>query len=252
MTYVRLAALSLWLLLAFTGAIPAQEPDKPITQLAAQWCRRAPTIDGKLAEGEWAGATKAETRLVLYGLPNVQPTKVLPTTVYVANDGASLYLALVIKGEDYDAIWEANNVRVDAVAVRFDSDNDGRDSLGDDQKVVIAANSIYLDQYRVKLDPPDDFADDPQRDGRGALKHSTEAREGDYTAELSIPLDTNTAEDFAAEPGGEVSFQILYVNAFGTQAGPAIGLVAASGTIQDALAGTLPNPWAKLKLAQQP
>jgi len=253
MTRLCFAALVLGLLLALTASSLVAQNDKPITTLAPQWSQKAPTIDGKLAEGEWAQATKVETRLSLYTIPNLQLSKELPTTVYATNDAENLYLAIVIKGEDYDATWQEGNVRMDLLALRFDADNDGKDSLGDDQKVLAALNSTYLDQYRVKMQAPNDFADDPQQDGKGAITHSTQAGKGDYVAELAIPLNTHTAEDLAATPGDELYFQLLYAHAFGSTTGDlAVGLIAGGGTLQDIMAGLVPSACAKLKLATQP
>ncbi|MCX7590083.1 MAG: alpha/beta hydrolase fold domain-containing protein [Kiritimatiellae bacterium] len=77
---------------------------------------------------------------------------------------------------------------------------------GDDRK-ILSPGLHYRDKY---VSSPGKDEDDPQQDGRGAVKYD----QGVYTFEWAIPLDSKDANDLRAKPGDTVRFNIAYFDRF--------------------------------------
>ena len=86
------------------------------------WAYTVPSIDGTLSLGEWEDACKVEFTLS-YG------DESHACTLYVKNDASNLYLAAIIRTEDYSD--------GDQCGFFFDNDNDGVMETGDDAIKVV-------------------------------------------------------------------------------------------------------------------
>lgn len=85
------------------------------------------TIDGIISPGEWDNAAIVNFDLVTFG-------QVHPSTLLVMNDDTFLFLAVVIRNEDFK---ESVGVQGDILRIFFDNDHDGgiafsESELGDD------------------------------------------------------------------------------------------------------------------------
>jgi hypothetical protein len=175
------------------------------------WCTTAvPTIDGFISPGEWNDAASVNITLEYMDLwPN---TTMHEATLYVKNDASYLYLAAVVKGDDYDLQY------LDYGVWWFDNDYDGVIEFGDDG-LVISSDGLTMDVYRQNpigrqwaIDTYDGGTDDLV----GAVNHTNTSGIGDYTFEYRHPLDTaDDAHDFSLEPGGTVGFQFEYFDSNG-------------------------------------
>ncbi len=205
------------------GACAAELPKTVI----ADACRKAPTIDGVIAENEWQ-----EARLIEFDMPvlqvNPQSLSKRECQLRVMNSASGLYVALCVPDETINQ--SLNPFDVDFALLAFSR---GKELVaGDDRKVV--GPGIYVDKH---FDVPGKDADDKQQHGTGAMVHA----KGVSTIEWAMPLDSGDDEDIRAKPGDELRFNLAYFDAFraelkGTQIGAAYegGLDRAAnwGTLQ--------------------
>jgi hypothetical protein len=204
-----------WLMFAVVGALP----DAGITRAAelpktvsADACRKAPTIDGVIADNEWHDA-----RLIEFDMPmlqvNPQSLSKRACQLRVMNSANGLYVALCIPDETLNK--SLNPFDIDFALLAFSR---GKELVaGDDRKVV--GPGIYVDKH---FDVPGKDADDKQQHGKGAMAYA----KGVSTIEWAMPLDSGDDEDVRAKPGGELRFNLAYFDAFraelkGTQIGAA-------------------------------
>jgi hypothetical protein len=154
-----------------------------------------PVIDGTKSPGEWDAATSVA---VFTG-----------GTFYHSNDGTTLYFALEVA----DAAPQA----ADGFRIRFDDTLDGVATVGDNE-------------VRLRMDTYDDLfrsvfgwgVFDTHEDGTGAAGSSA----GVNFFEVSFPLNSGDANDFALAAGDPVGFCLQYLNnglAVDTAAYPRVG-----------------------------
>jgi len=106
-----------------------------------------PKIDGAISSGytfdgipryaEWADAVKVDFPLDLAREDEIRETH--NATLYVKNDNTNLYLAVVVRDEDFD--------KNDVLHVSFDNANNKEVSQGDDLLVQFGASNIYGDLH---------------------------------------------------------------------------------------------------------
>lgn len=187
----------------------AAELPKTVTAAA---CRRAPTIDGVIGDGEWQEAKTIEFDMPMMQL-NPQALSKRTGHLRVMNSANGLYVALRMPDETLNK--SLNPFDIDFAMLAFSR---GKElATGDDRKVV--GPGIYVDKH---VTTPGKDADDKQQHGKGAMVHAN----GIYTIEWAMPLDSGDDEDFRARPGDELRFNIAYFDAFqpelkGTQIGAA-------------------------------
>lgn len=134
----------LWGLSLFGALAPAAPLDAQIVELGPPPAH-PPTIDGRLDEGEWAGATKLE------GLVQVEPGENTPasrrTEIFLAADGRALYVA--IHAYDEPGLVRATLAPRDAI----DADDHvdlHLDTFGDGRRAyLIAFNPLGIQQDGV-------------------------------------------------------------------------------------------------------
>jgi hypothetical protein len=173
-------------------------------------CTTVPTIDGFISPGEWNDAASENITLAYIDVwPN---TTMHEATLYVKNDATYLYLAAVVKGDDYDLQY------LDYGVWWFDNDHDGVIEFGDDG-LVISSDGLTMDVYRQNpigrqwaIDTYDGGTDDLI----GAVNHTNTSGIGDYTFEYRHPLNTeDDAHDFSLKPGDTVGFKFQYFDSNG-------------------------------------
>jgi len=138
-------------------------------------------IDGVKSSNEWDAATSVA---------------VFPGgTLYYTNDETTLYLALEVA----DAVSQA----ADGFRIRFDDTRDGLATTGDNE--VRLRMDTYDDMHRT---PFGWGVFDTQEDGTGAAGASA----GVNFFEVTFPLNSGDANDFALSAGDQVGYCVQYLN----------------------------------------
>lgn len=169
-----------------------------------------PTINGVIGAEEWDDADSVTFTLSYSGESH-------ECTLYVKNDALNLYLAVVVIGDDYcesppyyDSLW-----------FTFDNDHDGciflDSEVGDDKLYMRAdgvAGDMYWDGGNLEIWSSDtSLIDGGTNDIVGAASHTDTSGVGDYTFELSHPLDTaDDAHDFSLSAGDTVGFKLTFAD----------------------------------------
>jgi uncharacterized repeat protein (TIGR01451 family) len=188
------AVVTVMTVILTAGSGEAQDPPPLGSYMAV-----APDPDGTLNSAEWAAAASVDF--------NIGPDD-RAATLYVGNDAANLYLAVVVQDP-------SNSGDADTLVVAFDNDAGGGTgrALGDDglQQTGDPAGRWFDDTFWQVLPPPDysfvavDTLDGGTEDGEGAAGYAG----GEWTFELSHPLCSgDTAHDFCLSPGEIVGFAL--------------------------------------------
>lgn len=160
-----------------------------------------PSIDGVVSPqivtgkpGEWDDAAMIDFTLEYRGESH-------DATLYVKNDHTNLYLAIIIRNEDYNDF--------DAVRFQFDSDHDGVRELGDNI-LYIRGDSHFVDSYIYN--PSAGWARDDTLDG-GTNDYIAAVgfKDGTYTFEIAYPLNTvDDTHDFSLSIGDTVGVNMIF------------------------------------------
>lgn len=169
------------------------------------WASVIPIIDGVISPAEWDDADSVSFLLEYSDL--LPETVAHEATVYVKNDETYLYLAVVVKGDDFNPNDFGN--------WRFDNDNNGVIEVGDDG-LSIRSDGLSTDRYRTEAIEgwwSSDVYDGGTNDIVGEVSHTNPSGVGDYTFEYRHPLDTaDNGHDFSLKPGETVGFQLRYAD----------------------------------------
>ena len=182
------------------------------------------TIDGVLSTGEWMGASQVTFELTTLG-------QVHPTTVLVMNDETDLFVAVVIRNEDYKP--SEFGIQGDILTILFDNDHDGGIGLadaehGDDfvQAQIGFAPGPFSPSARdgfhcfppVCTFPTVVLSDASFVGGESnveiAISHSnpTPGEIGDYVYEIRKELNSGDGYDFSLDVGSTVGFLVHFVD----------------------------------------
>lgn len=170
------------------------------------WAVVTPTIDGTISPGEWVDADVADFTLAYC-------TESHDVTLYVKNDDTYLYLAAVVRDEEYSNLAEMYH---DFANFYFDNDNDGVTDTGEDGLAIRFDNTIFRDTYNpigVNGWSYSDDTDGGTNDIVGATTHTNPVPDGvgDYTFEYRHPLDSaDDTHDFSLSPGDTVGFRFSF------------------------------------------
>lgn len=162
--------------------------------------RGTAAIDGVFSPGEWENAGKVDLPL---NRPVEEGPGPAPATLYVMNDGTTLYLALKVA---------RTALSRGSVSFSFDNKNPGVGGPGDDVILLNPEFGPFWDEVRT----PDSLGVlDTDRggtnDGSGAASN-----DGAYSYyEMSHPLNSGDPNDFSLGAGGSVGF-VLFVRLCGT------------------------------------
>jgi len=170
-----------------------------------------PTIDGTISAGEWDDAA---TVSFIIGVPSGTPTQFLDSTLFVKNDDTNLYLAWVIKNEDFDPV---SVVGFDLARFHFDNDHDGLREIGDDA-INCAGITVCQDEFRQNAlnQEAGDACCGGTNDISFAASHTNPITDaiGDYVFEVSHPLNTNDdSHDFSLLAGDTVGLGLEFFDA---------------------------------------
>jgi hypothetical protein len=170
------------------------------------WAVTTPTIDGVISAGEWIDADTADFTLTYCSESH-------DVTLYVKNDDTYLYLAAVVRDEEYSDLAEMYH---DFANFYFDNDNDGVTDVGEDGLAIRFDNTIFRDTYNptgVNGWSYSDTSDGGTNDIDGAVTHTNPVPDGigDYTFEYKHPLDSSDdAHDFSLSAGDTVGFRFSF------------------------------------------
>ena len=170
------------------------------------WSITTPTIDGTLSPGEWADAA-----VVNFTLNYCSESH--DVTLYVKNDGTYLYLAAVVRNEEYSNLAEMYH---DFANFYFDNNNNGVIDVGEDGLAIRFDNTVFKDTYNPNGVNGWSYSDDGSggtNDIVGAVTHTNPVPDGigDYTFEYRHPLNSaDDAHDFSLNPGDTVGFRFSF------------------------------------------
>ncbi|MFQ6126073.1 MAG: hypothetical protein ACE5R6_15915 [Candidatus Heimdallarchaeota archaeon] len=137
---------------------------KPITfeTTPSAFATVTPQIDGAISSGytyggtevpgEWDDAVKID-----FLLNYTDGSESHNATLYIKNDYINLYMALVVRGEEYS--------KNDLAHFNFDNDNDGMLENGDDQLALFGTSNTFRDLYQTATDSGSTW--DSKQDGVG-------------------------------------------------------------------------------------
>ncbi|MDQ1280613.1 MAG: hypothetical protein QG670_1876 [Thermoproteota archaeon] len=196
---------------AFISPVRAHSGDS-----LSAWASIVPTIDGTISSGEW---TDAVTESII--LTTWEGSETHHCTLYVKNDVTNLYLAIIVRDDDYSGpqLWG------DSALFWFDNDHDGLTAnsgeVGDDAwQLGVIENFIPLDLF-LYIFPEGGISWQQDEFGGGtndlsaAYSHSNPilGQIGDYVFEFADPLDTSDdGHDFSISLGDTVGFIFYYVD----------------------------------------
>jgi len=170
------------------------------------WTVTTPTIDGVISAGEWIDADIADFTLTYCDESH-------DVTLHVKNDDSYLYLAAIVRDEEYSNLSEMYH---DFANFYFDNNNDGITDIGEDGLAIRFDNSIFRDTYNptgVNGWSYSDTSDGGTNDIDGAVTHTNPVPDGvgDYTFEYRHPLDTaDDAHDFSLSTGDTIGFRFSF------------------------------------------
>lgn len=127
---------------------PAYTIPPDLVQGYSAFSTRTPRIDGAITsgfdyqgqpvQGEWDDAVKIDFQLNLPQI-SIRQTESHNATLYIKNDYINLYMALVVRDEDYNA--------GDWVEFNFDKVNNNKKDPGDDQLFLDGPNNEFKDMH---------------------------------------------------------------------------------------------------------
>ncbi len=170
------------------------------------WAVTTPTIDGVISAGEWIDADTADFTLAYCNESH-------NVTLYVKNNDTYLYLAVMVRDEEYSNLSEMYH---DFANFYFDNDNDGVTDTGEDGLAIRFDNTIFRDTYNpigVNGWSYSDTSDGGTNDIDGAVTHTNPVPDGvgDYTFEYRHPLNTSDdTHDFSLSAGDTVGFRFSF------------------------------------------
>jgi hypothetical protein len=153
-------------------------------------------VDGALAQGEWDAAAKWNFNA------NIPPSGTTPATLYLMNDGSTLYLALRVARPSLGS---------SSVAFDFDNDHDGVLFEDGDDALLLNPSIGFLDEFWTRQPPcpPNTVCGLYDAEGGGTNNGQGVATNNGSVSiyELSHPLDTtDDAHDFSLRLGKRVGF----------------------------------------------
>ncbi len=174
--------------------------------ILSSWSVTTPTIDGVISPGEWIDADTSDFTLTYCGESH-------DVTLHVKNDDTYLYLAVVVRNEEYSNLAEMYH---DFANFYFDNDNDAVTDTGEDGLAIRFDNTIFRDTYNptgVNGWSYSDTSDGGTNDIEGAVTHTNPVPDGvgDYTFEYKHPLNSaDNAHDFSLSSGDTVGFRFSF------------------------------------------
>jgi hypothetical protein len=182
------------------GLLFVQQPELPRTIPSAS-CAAAPAIDGTIGDAEWKDAPPLKFTLKFVSLnPAGNSTRVC--TARFMNSAGALYIALQVPDEKVNRSLDP--IELDFAMVAFAR---GKTLAPGDDRKGIGPDGLYVDKH---VTAPGKDADDAQKDGEGASAH----KDGVFSFEWSIPLNSADPNDLRARPGDAVRFTLAYIDAF--------------------------------------
>jgi hypothetical protein len=172
----------------------------------SKWAVTTPTIDGVISPGEWLDADTEDFTLTYC-------SETHDVTLYVKNDDTYLYLAVVVRNEEYSDLTEMYH---DFANFYFDNNNNGATDTGEDGLAIRFDNTIFRDTYNpvgVNGWSSSDTSDGGDNDIDGAATHTNPVPDGigDYTFEYRHPLNSSdNAHDFSLSTGDMVGFRFSF------------------------------------------
>mgnify|MGYP003681941629 CR=1 FL=1 len=200
MKLIAISAVLVFLLLAMPGALEVPSARGHSGDVLSAWAYVTPTIDGAISPGEWDDAHVATFTLTYNGESH-------PTTLYVKNDDANLYVAAVVEGDDY------NNM--DYFELTFDNDHDGSWWEDGDDLWGIKGDGLLTDGFFSAATGSwhRDADSGGSMDTIGGAYHTNPGGVGDYYFEFYHPLDTgDTGHDFSLSIGDTVGFLVKWLD----------------------------------------
>ena len=170
------------------------------------WAIATPSVDGVISPGEWIDADVADFTLSYCSESH-------DVTLFVKNDDTYLYLAVIVRDEEYSNLAEMYH---DFANFYFDNDNDGTTDTGEDGLAIRFDNTIFRDTYNpngVNGWSSSDQSDGGTNDIVGAARHTNPIPDGigDYTFEYRHPLNTiDNSHDFSLSEGDTVGFRFSF------------------------------------------
>jgi hypothetical protein len=170
------------------------------------WSITTPTIDGVISTGEWVDAAVADFTLSYCSESH-------DVTLYVKNDDTYLYLAAVVRDEEYSNLAEMYH---DFANFYFDNNNNGVTDVGEDGIAIRFDNTVFLDTYNPNGVNGWSYSDDSNggtNDIVGAVTHTNPVPDGvgDYTFEYRHPLNSaDDSHDFSLNAGDTVGFRFSF------------------------------------------
>lgn len=129
------------------------------------------------------------------------------------NDGTYLYLAAVVRNEEYSNLAEMYH---DFANFYFDNNNNGVTDVGEDGLAIRFDNTVFEDTYNPNGINGWSYSDGPNggtNDFVGAVTHTNPVPDGvgDYTFEYRHPLNSaDDAHDFSLNAGDTVGFRFSF------------------------------------------
>lgn len=225
------------------GLLLVQTPELPKT-VASAACDAAPIIDGTIADVEWKNAAPVTFTMKFIGInPASESTRVC--TARFMNSANALYIALQVPDETLSRSLDP--LEIDFAMALFAR---GRTLARGDDRKGIGPDGLYVDKH---VTTPGKDADDPRKDGEGVSAY----KDGSFSFEWSVPLNSDDANDLQARPGDAVRFNLAYIDAFcadlrNTKIGGAYGSLddaSGWGTLQ--LAGGVKDDGARSSLGRR-
>lgn len=170
------------------------------------WSITTPTIDGVISTGEWVDAAVVDFTLSYCSESH-------DVTLYVKNDDTYLYLAAVVRNEEYSNLAEMYH---DFANFYFDNNNNGVTDVGEDGLAIRFDNTVFRDTYNptgVNGWSYSDDSDGGTNDIVGAVSHTNPVADGigDYTFEYRHPLNSaDDSHDFSLSAGDTVGFRFSF------------------------------------------
>lgn len=198
---IGLSIPTLIIILCLSMTLPAfahLEPD-----VNSFWATTTPTINGIMAGGEWTDAATRTFTLYMRSRADGTLMKTLDGKLWVKNNWNTLYFAIQIYNDDYEAtdflnLWNG-------LAILFEDNHDGALAVGDQGEGVTtwvgSPFFLYNDLYYTGASWSADFYAGKVNDGSLAWSHTNpvQGNIGDWTFEMAIPLagTDGDAYDFA-------------------------------------------------------
>ncbi len=193
-------------LITLVSLVPVSPSFGHSGDVLSAWSVTTPTIDGTISTGEWVDAAVVDFTLSYCEEEH-------DVTLYVKNDETYLYLAVVVRDEEYSNLAEMGH---DFANFYFDNNNNGATDVGEDGLAIRFDNTVFEDTYNpngVNGWSYSDDSDGGSNDLVGAVTHTNPVPDGvgDYTFEYRHPLDSaDDAHDFSLSEGDIVGFRFSF------------------------------------------